>query len=233
MRSRNTYRQFCPVARASEIVTERWTPLVLRELMCGSTRFNELRRGLPHLSPSLLARRLRDLEIDGIVTRAAEGSSVEYRLTAAGEDLRPIIEALGHWGKRWVEREFTREEMDPALLVWDMHRRVIADELPAERVVTRIDFRGGRGRQPRFWLIFDRPSADVCFHDPGYEPELYVTAELRALIDFWMGARTFQSALADRSITLEGPRDLCRRFPSWFERSIFSEAPRTRPGIPA
>ena len=154
-------------------------PLVLRELLCGSTRFNELRRGLPQLSPSLLSRRLRELEMHGIVTRLTDGASVEYRLTEAGEDLRPIIEALGHWGRRWLERELTREEMDPGLLVWDMHRRVVVDALPREKVIARIDFRAVRAKQSRFWLIFDAPTVDVCFNDPGPEPSLYVDADLR------------------------------------------------------
>jgi DNA-binding HxlR family transcriptional regulator len=222
MRIQSTYRQFCPVARASEMLTQRWTPLVLRELMCGSTRFNELRRGLPHMSPTLLTQRLRELELHGIVDRVKDGGSVEYRLTQAGEELRPIIESLGHWGKRWLERELNRQEMDPALLVWDMHRRVAVDELPPEKVVTRIDFRSVRSAQSRFWMIFDRPTVDVCFTDPGYEPSLYVNTDLRALIDVWMGSRTFSSALSDRSMVLEGPRDLCRRFPKWFELSVFA-----------
>jgi DNA-binding HxlR family transcriptional regulator len=204
------------------MLTQRWTPLVLRELMCGSTRFNELRRGLPHMSPTLLTQRLRELELYGIVDRVKDGGGVEYRLTQAGEELRPIIESLGNWGKRWLERELTRQEMDPALLVWDMHRRVAVDELPPEKVITRFDFRSVRAAQSRFWMIFDRPTVDVCFHDPGYEPSLYVNADLRALIDVWMGARTFSSALSDRSMVLEGPRDLCRRFPKWFELSVFA-----------
>jgi DNA-binding HxlR family transcriptional regulator len=228
MRAQTTYRQFCPIARACEVVTERWTPLVLRELLCGSTRFNELKRGLPHMSPSLLTQRLRELEMQGIVQRVVEGSSIEYRLTPAGEDLRPIVESLGHWGKKWLEQELTREEMDPALLVWDMHRRVATSELPEERTVVRFDFRSVRGKQSRFWLIFERPTADVCFHDPGQEPALYVTADLRALIDVWMGTRSFTSALSDRSIVLDGPRDLCRRFPSWFNLSVFADSPQRR-----
>lgn len=218
----STYRQFCPVARACEVVSERWTPLLLRELMCGSTRYNELKRGLPHISPSLLAQRLRALELHGIITRETGSSGVEYRLTAAGEDLRPIIESLGFWGKKWLERELTKEEMDPALLVWDMHRRVAVDELPAERVVMRIDFRAVRAGHSRFWLIFDRPTVDVCFNDPGHEPDVYLNADLRALIDVWMGSRTFSSALSQRLMTVEGPRDLCRRFPKWFELSVFA-----------
>jgi DNA-binding HxlR family transcriptional regulator len=221
MREESTYRQFCPIALASEIVTERWTPLVLRELFCGSTRFNQLKRGLPTISPSLLSRRLRELAEHGIVERIVDGASVEYRLTPAGEDLRPIIEALGHWGKKWVERDLTREEMDPALLVWDMHRRVVVSELPDRRVVTRIDFRGVRGKS-RFWLILDRPTVDVCFQDPGHEPDLFVAADLRALIDVWMGHRNFSSVLATRSLVLDGPRELCRGFPRWFEKSVFA-----------
>lgn len=219
----STYRQFCPVARACEIVTERWTPLLLRELLCGSTRFNQLKRGLPQISPSLLSRRLRELEAHGIVRRVTAGSGVEYVLTPAGEDLRPIVESLGTWGQTWLEQDLTQEEMDPALLVWDMHRRVSAGELPERKVVVQIDFRGvARGKPSRFWLIFERPEVEVCYHDPGHEPDLYVNADLRGLIDVWMGLRTFSSALSNRLITLEGPRDLCRGFPKWFELSVFA-----------
>lgn len=222
MRGESTYRQFCPVARAAEIVTERWTPLLLRELLCGSRRFNELRKGLPHMSPSLLARRLRELEMHGIVRRDTKGPAIEYRLTPAGEDLRPIIESLGLWGKTWLEKDLTQEEMDPALLVWDMHRRVALAEIPRERVVTRFEFRRVTGKHARFWLIFDHPTVDVCFSDPGHEPDLYVDADLRALIDVWMGVRTFASALSSRLMTIEGPRELCRRFPRWFQLSTFA-----------
>jgi DNA-binding HxlR family transcriptional regulator len=219
----STYRQFCPVARACEIVAERWTPLILRELFCGSTRFNELRRGLPAISPSLLARRLRELELHGILDRTPDDAAARYRLTPAGEDLRPIIEALGNWGMKWIEQEYAGDELDPALLVWDMHRRVDVDALPEEQVVVQIDFRTPRTKRSRFWLIFDQPAVDVCFTDPGHEPSLYLIADLRALADVWMGQRTFSSALHDRSLVLDGPRDLCRRFPSWFHGSLFAE----------
>lgn len=222
MRTESIYGQFCPIALAAEIVTERWTPLLLRELLLGSTRFNQLRRGLPTMSPSLLARRLKELEEHAIVTRHAGGGTVEYRLTPAGEALRPIIVALGHWGKQWIERDIRNDELDPSLLVWDMRRRVVVDALPEERVVTRIDFRGVKGRQARYWMIFDSPSVDVCFQDPGHEPDLYVDAEIRAMIDVWMGARSFSSILRDRSLVLDGPRELCRGFTSWFERSVFA-----------
>jgi hypothetical protein len=156
------------------------------------------------------------------VERVADGASVEYRLTPAGEDLRPIVETLGQWGKRWLERELTSEKLDPALLVWDMHRRVVVEKLPRGRVVARFDFGAVRGKRSRFWMIFDQPMVDVCFTDPGHEPELYVTADVRALVDVWMGVRHFASALADRSMVLDGPRELCRRFPSWFGLSTFA-----------
>jgi hypothetical protein len=113
--------------------------------------------------------------------------------------------------------------MDPALLVWDMHRRVSVDELPAKRVVVQIDFRAvAGGKASRFWLIFERPLVEVCYHDPGHDPDLFVIADLRGLIDVWMGFRSFSSALSSRLITLEGPRDLCRSFPKWFELSVFA-----------
>ena len=138
------YGQFCPVAKAAEIVAERWTPLVLRELLCGSRRFNDLHRGVPLMSRTLLAGRLERLEDAGIVRSAtrARGRGREYHLTAAGEELRPLIECLGEWGQRWARAQVGRGDLDPGLLMWDIHRRVNLEALPPERVVVRFDFRG-------------------------------------------------------------------------------------------
>jgi DNA-binding HxlR family transcriptional regulator len=138
------YRQFCPVAKAAEIVAERWTPLVLRELLCGSRRFADLHRGVPLMSRALLTQRLRQLEDAGIVqsTPKARGRGREYALTQAGRELRPVIEQLGEWGQRWARSQLGREDLDPGLLIWDIHRRVNLDRLPERRVVVRFDFGG-------------------------------------------------------------------------------------------
>src|SRR5687768_15061279 len=155
------YGQFCPVAKAAEIFAERWTPLVLRELACGSRRFSELHRGVPLMSRTLLTQRLRHLEHAGIIRSAAKpkGRGQEYFLTAAGEELRPLIDGLGEWGQRWARSQIDADDLDPGLLMWDMHRRLNVERLPAHRVVVLFDFRGvpKAWRTLRtFWLILQR-----------------------------------------------------------------------------
>src|SRR5688572_22260418 len=138
-----TYGQFWPVAMASEVLTERWTPLVIRELLCGSTRFNDLRRGVPLMSPSLLSKRLKTLERVGVVERSQspDSQAVEYTLTQAGEELRPIVEAMGIWGQRWARGDVQARHMDASLLMWDIHRRLVIDALPQKRVVVLFHLR--------------------------------------------------------------------------------------------
>jgi DNA-binding HxlR family transcriptional regulator len=161
-----SYGQFCPVAMAAEIVCTRWTPVLLRELTCGPARFNDLRRGVPRMSPALLSKRLRELEAAGVVERAAaprEPAVQEYRLTEAGEDLRPVIEALGSWGQRWVETSATLRNLDPSLLMWDMRRNLDPEPLPPRRVVIQFQYPELPPAQRRWWLIVapDAP-VDLC-----------------------------------------------------------------------
>src|SRR5687767_10932777 len=162
-----SYGQFCPVAIAAETVTERWTPLVLRELLCGSTRFNDLRRGVPLMSPSLLSSRLRMLQRVGIVERReGENGTVHYHLTPAGEELRPLIEALGAWGQRWARGDVRPEHLDASLLMWDVHRNVEQERLPDQRVVVHFRLRGSNDGKSRFWLVLGAGEADLCLRDP-------------------------------------------------------------------
>ena len=134
------YGQFCTVARGAEIIGQRWTPLVVRELLCGSTHFNDIHRGVPRMSRSLLATRLRTLEEAGVVRRVRTRSGVEYRLTSAGEELRPIVVALGHWGARWIGSRLKRDQLDAGFLMWDIRRFMNVDECPEERRIV-IHFR--------------------------------------------------------------------------------------------
>lgn len=229
------YGQFCPVAKACEIVAERWTPLVLRELLCGSVRFNELQRGVPLMSRTLLAQRLRELEDAGVVssTPRARGRGREYRLTSAGQELRPLIDALGRWGQRWATRGLHPDDLDAELLAWDLHRRLNVDRLPLRRVVVRFDLRGVPRGQPgrkTWWLVLKRPDVDLCLKDPGYEVDLTVGADLAALTRVWLGAEGLNDALRTGRIELDGPRDLVRAFPGWLGLSAFAGVERPAGG---
>lgn len=232
------YGQFCPVAKAAEIVAERWTPLVLRELLCGSRRFNDLHRGVPLMSRTLLAMRLEQLEDAGIISSVSRprGRGREYHVTAAGEELRPLIECLGQWGQRWARAQISRGDLDPGLLMWDIHRRVNLETLPPQRVVVRFDFRGVpvTMRCPRmWWLVLDRPEVDLCLKDPGYPVDIIVSADLRALIRVWMGDARLADAMRAGLIRLEGPRPLVRAFPAWLRLSGFAGVERVGAAVSA
>lgn len=225
------YGQFCPVAKACEVLAERWTPLVLRELLCGSTRFSELQRGVPLMSRTLLARRLRDLESAGVVRSApkAVGRGREYHLTRAGEELRPVIEGLGVWGQRWAMDHLQPGDLDPALLGWDVHRRIVTERLPPQRVVVRFDFRAVPRRwhaRRTLWLVLQRSGVDVCLKDPGFEVDVVVDADLPAFTRVWMGEVPMGDALRSGAVTLDGPRALVRALPSWLGLSLFAGVSR-------
>lgn len=221
------YGQFCPVAIAAEIFTERWTPLIVRDLLDGPARFNDLRRGLPLISPSLLSKRLRMLERVGVVERqAGTGGRSEYRLTEAGKELGPIVEALGTWGMRWVRGDIRPEHLDASLLMWDVTLRVAPDSLPPDRVVIHLHLQGSRDGKSRFWLILDHGEADFCLMDPGYQVDIEVEAHVSAMVRYWMGDATFEELVRAGELRLSGPRRLVRAFPTWFRRSSFADVPR-------
>lgn len=218
------YGQFCPVAKASEILAERWTPLVLRELLCGSTRFNDIQRGVPLMSRSLLAKRLRELGRAGIVERrAAPGrQGHEYLLTAAGRELLPIIEGLGVWGQRWIVADLEQADLDPSLLMWDIRRNVDRDQLPGRNVVVRFEFTDVAGPRRFWWLLASPESADICVTDPGFEIDLRFSVTLRDLTRFWLGRIGWSELLRGPEIALDGPRGLQRSLPQWLGRSTFA-----------
>jgi len=227
------YGQFCPVAKAAEVFAERWTPLVLRELVCGSRRFSDLHRGVPLMSRTLLAQRLRQLEDAGIVRSAAKatGRGQEYFLTPAGEEFRTLIDGLGEWGQRWARSQIDPNDLDPGLLMWDIHRRLNVERLPVHRVVVLVDFRGlpKQWRAVRyFWLILQRPDVDLCLKDPGYAVDLVVDADLAALTKVWMGDMRLVDAMRSGLVRLHGPTMLVRAFPSWLALSGFAGVERPR-----
>ena len=225
-----SYHQFCPVAKAMELLDERWTLLVVRELASGSQRFNELRRGLPRMSPTLLSKRLDQLVRAGLVDRVGDGRDHRYVLTAAGQELRPIVEALGAWGIRWIG-ELGDADLDPKLLLWDMRRSVRHDQLPPGRTVVEFWFRDAAAGSRTWWLVLTSEDADVCDADPGYPVSVRVTARLRPMVSVWRGDLTWTAATRTGEITIDGPKPLRRALPSWFTLSAFAPVPR--PGQPA
>ena len=224
----SSYGQFCTVARGAEVLCERWTPLVIRELLCGSKRFNDLRRGVPRMSTSLLAQRLQRLEQFGIVRRTAAGKVWEYSLTAAGEELRPIVMALGHWGARWIGSRLRDEELDAGLLMWDIRRFVCLPEFPPRPIVVNFQFRDARPGERTWWLVVEDGMADLCRDDPGRELTLVVDATVRALTEIWSGDLTPEQALQSREVRVDGARRDAQDLWRWLGTSAFAPTRRAR-----
>lgn len=218
------YKQFCPVAMAAEVLCTRWTMVLLRELLAGSTRFNDLRRGVPKMSPTLLAQRLRDLERAGIVERRpvkTEKSVFEYRLTDAGEELRPIIIAMGTWGQRWVESQLSLRNLDPSLLMWDMRRNLNPAPLPNQRVVVQFLYHDLPKSKQDWWLVVEPDGeVDLCWSEPGFEVDLFVTTDLKTMTAIWMGLQTVQES--SKTIKFDGSRKLQRSMQIWLGLSPFA-----------
>jgi DNA-binding HxlR family transcriptional regulator len=223
-----SYYQFCPVAKAMELLDERWTMLVVRELIAGSHHFNDLRRGLPRMSPSLLSKRLQQLVNAGIVERRPEGSQVRYRLTPAGQELEPIVTAIGNWGVRWIG-ELGDRDLDPKLLLWDMRRHVDHAAVPAGRTVIHFQFPATAPNQRNWWLVITPEEADLCDADPGHEVTVRVTADLRGLVDVWLGNRRWSDALRRGDVAIHGPTALHKAVPTWFTEMSFAAVARPLP----
>jgi DNA-binding HxlR family transcriptional regulator len=227
------YGQFCPLAQAAAVLTERWTPLVVRELLCGSVRFNDLQRGVPRMSSSLLSRRLKELEHAGVLTRRRTGKTgYEYHLTPAGQELFPALEAMGLWAQRWMRSaNIEDEKLDANLLMWDVRRRVVARKLADQRrYVAEFQFTGtGRGHR-RYWLVFDQGEVDLCYRDPGFEISLYIVSPLRTLTKVWLGHVSITEAQRSGGLRFEGNAKEIAAFRSWFALSMFAPAGRLPAG---
>lgn len=223
--SSNSYGQFCPVARAAEIITTRWTPVLLRELIAGSTKFNDLRNGVPLMSPSLLSKRLKELEQAGIITRekAAKGRGSEYFITESGKELLPVVETLGIWGQKFILSEFEKHELDPTLLMWDIQRRIDTNYFPELGTFTAHFILRGAPEERRFWwLVIKNRQVDLCVHNPGYEVDLYVDACLKPLTEVWVGRLSIEKARKSKDVILTGTREYVDSFPKWFLLSPFA-----------
>jgi DNA-binding HxlR family transcriptional regulator len=218
------YGQFCPVALAAEVFAERWTPLIVRELLSGARRFADIHRGVPRISRNLLCQRLDALAHIGIIQRKpiANGRGFEYDLSNAGREFGPVIESLGAWGYKWSSRDLRDEDLDPDYLMWVLHRLVRTENLPDRRIVILFQFRQAPKR--RYWLVLSRSETDVCIVDPGFEVDLEVVAELRALADICLGHISARDATNQGALTLSGARHFRREFPAWLGTTHYASA---------
>ena len=222
------YGQYCPVALASEVLADRWTPLIVRELVLGSRRFNDIDRGLPGISRTLLKQRLNHLERKGVLELVPVARGHEYQLTAAGRDLEGVIMAIGEWAVRWMFSEPQPREVDPVTLTWWMSRRVNSEKLPGQRVTVEFEYRGDD--PTRIWLILDRQEASVCTDHPGFDSDVVVTTAPVDLMRVFSGIVSLAQATADGTVAMAGPPRLLRALPTWFLWSPFAPAVRERIG---
>ena len=221
------YGQFCPVAKSAEILGNAWTLLIVRELLLGSSRFSQFEQGMPRISPTVLSKRMKELEEHGVVIKRPTSGKrgYEYFLTPAGKELAPVIESLGIWGMRWARDELRDDEMDIAFLMFDIERNIVADELPGGETVICFQF-ADLTEYKRWWIICDGDNRDLCYQDPGKDVTAYVTSTARDLVEVWMGDISVTQALNDDRVTLLGDTLVCRRFRKWFPLSGAAAIPR-------
>jgi DNA-binding HxlR family transcriptional regulator len=223
----NRYGQYCPIARAAEVLGDRWTLLIVRDLFYGAQHFNDLDRGLPGIPRALLTKRLRLLEQAGLLVRhgAPPGQKTCYELTQAGRELEPVIDALIVWGANWCFGEPAEEELDPILLLWWMRDGVLRDRLPQKRIV--IEFHFADASPGICWLVMEREDVSVCINHPRFESDVLVTTDLAVLYQVWLGRLTWAEVIEDNRLVLDAIPTLIRDFPHWFTLSPFADAVRT------
>lgn len=216
------YGQFCPLAQATQLLCERWTLLVVRELIAGSTRYSELKRGVPQMSPTLLSSRLKQLVDAGVISQEGGRGSCSYELTPAGLELKPVIEILGAWGHRWARSNLHQGDLDASLLMWDMRRSVDAAVFPEQRVVVRFEYpdapRGGRD----WWLVAEKGEIDLCHKDHGYEVDVKIRCSLKTMTSVWICEQCFGDAVRQGDIVVSGKEQYTSKLQEWLRSSPLS-----------
>src|SRR5262245_11792663 len=230
MDAMKSYGQFCPVAKAAELFCERWTPLILRDLATGASRFAELQRGVPLASPTLLSQRLKQLEKEGVVRRqkSASGRSWTYHLTAAGEDLTPIVVALGTWGQKWSRRELAKHEIDLGLLLWAMERGANAAAFGRGRTIVQLTFTDQIEKKRNWWFLNEADHCELCLTAPDHSVDLFVETTLRDMIYVWRGDLTLARALDDGRLRAHGTGATQRALSRWLGISILAHVRSAR-----
>jgi len=214
------YGQFCPISVAAEVVAERWTPLVLRAFFCGATRFNEIQNSVPRMSSALLSRRLKELEYARVITKtpAETGRGSEYRLTDSGKELFAVLDKMGLWAQKWLRREITdSKNLDPDVMFWELRQSILTNHnhINGRRVV-EFQLSGMPSDRRFYWLIFEGPEVDICVKNPGHDIDLWVTANMRTLVEIWLGHRKLSETLDDESLRLDGTNREIASFSTWF-----------------
>lgn len=225
-----SYGQFCPVAKAAEVFCERWTALILRDLGLGTSQFTRLQRGIPLASPTVLSRRLKQLEAEGLVERrrSDSGRSWTYHLTPAGQEFVPVVRALGEWGQKWSRRELAVHETDASLLLWALERGARHDAFGVRRGVVKLTLQDQPARKREYWFVTENGHTQLCVHDPGFEVTVYVATSLPDMIYIWRGDLELARAHDQGRIELHGDESAVRAFPHWLARSTYAHVKSRR-----
>jgi DNA-binding HxlR family transcriptional regulator len=218
------YGQFCPIAKACEALGERWTMLLIRELLCGSRRYNDFKRGLPLISPTMLSQRLSTLLERGLIERkrSNDQKSWEYHLTQAGRELEPIVMSLGEWGARWVRSQMSKNDLSVELLMWDMRRTINCTALPQRRIVLHFEFKDLDKKFNNWWMLAENNVIDLCIDDPGFDSDVTFVSDLRTMTQLWLGDTTLSEARSSGKLDVSGSSTLTRNIPKWLVFSGFS-----------
>lgn len=219
-----SYGQFCPVSKATEIIGEKWTLLILRELLMGTSRFNDFQRSMSRISPTVLNKRLKQLEEKGVVLkkRLSGQKGFEYRLTAMGKELEPLIEQVAIWGQRWARGQMSDDELDVEGLMWDIHRRIQTDSLPDGETVLSFNF-SDLDKYRKWWLVISRDDVDLCTEDTGKDVDLYISSDLRTMVEVWLGDQDLKAMLRNERINAVGSKVLIRSMEDWFGLGVFAD----------
>jgi len=218
-----TYGQFCPLAQAAQLLCERWTLIVVRELIAGSTRFSELQKGVPLMSPTLLSTRLKQLVEAGVVELSGTKGNYTYTLTSAGRELRPVIELFGAWGHRWARSNLNEGDLDAGLLMWDMRRSIDPAIFPVERVVVKFEYPDAPKGGGEWWLVSENGEIDLCLHDHGHEVDIVVSCSLKTMTEIWICERQFHDAVKQGDIKVMGDPHLTSKLQAWLRTSPLSK----------
>jgi len=225
--TKHSYNQFCPIAKACEVLEPRWTLLIMCEMWSGSSRFNEIRRGVPGMSPTLLSTRLKGMEENGLITREenSKNGNIDYKITDVGQELSPIVYALGKWAHKNVDANVTLEKLDAQLLMWNVRRKIDVSHLPKVRIIIQFIFPELAKEKQKYWLIA-KPgfSVDLCTKDPGFDIDLCVTTDLKALTSVWLGLSHMNDEIEQKKIMLLGDKALASTINQWMIRSAFAKS---------
>ncbi|MCW8869279.1 MAG: helix-turn-helix transcriptional regulator [Proteobacteria bacterium] len=223
--STQSYNQFCPIAKACEIIEPRWTLLILCEMWSGSSRFNEIKKGVPGMSPTLFSKRLKEMILKGIISRERipHSKQFNYKITPTGQELAPIVYALGQWAHKHVNAEISLQTLDAGLLMWNMRRNIDCSAIKSGKTVIEFILTEGKSEPDCYWLII-KPGYDVdlCMKDPGFDVDLYVKADLKALTSVWMGLSSMLHEVAQDKIILLGDQELAKSIDQWMIKSKFA-----------